>query len=1018
MKEFLYSEKKQQKKKYFFLFFFLFIILLFLYYKFFVYDILKKQEMDVIKNHLISHLSNKDTNSEYVKINKNKKIKENQEKIKTFFDQKIISKEEKNNNSFELQKYSFEQGDYVYAFVLDTQTNDKPFQEGIVSQNYSEEGISFLPISIKGKNNKIFFNKNGEFIGITLPVDDTRMAINFIITSNFIFHLMNCLINHGDQKNLFEINENIKKETKYFINLCLKQQNQNHPVEICLNENGFFIGLKWGNKFLDIQKLFKEYNICAQCCYKKLSNLKNILIPQNKPKLSNNKKIDDQIYDETNDELLKKKINELSFITLTIRMDNALGSGFIFKTEEINSDQKYKYYVLTNRHVITSDIQNQSTVIYNRYFLPKRATSISFIENKRSYDDMAVLTFEEDINKFNAARFQKINKILEYALPKQKIEIHEGEEVYSMGSQMSQTPIIHYLLPKQKFTLFSQITEEDNQPIEEKNFFPLVNQLNYLNEDKSQINAKIETNLLKKGNIIYFHEKLITFNISIDFGNSGGPVFNKKGQIIGLNRSTAASKDLIDEFTKCINIEHVKENLMVEHWEKDNFFKKENINFLLNKISNFNNFIHQNDINNIENKKITFFISELLSLYVKKKQLIGPNIKIDDLDLKNPLLIFNSDPLITKKKYETKIIINFFQHEKIDNKEQIFSFDPTEEKLKIELFMALKDNQLNFVTRFIKQNKENKIFIKDLHFDLKEMLFNNLDTQNFDQEHEGLDYFLSMKLIHLSPRNNISNEEKIKKSLIIWRTENNIQGNGIILNKKKLENGNFLYFILSNHNGNVNIIDELKNIFLDKAEIITYKSDFCEKEKMKIKSFYSNKVNNFVLITFESNYNYNVAQISPFSKISLGEEIYFLFNLDNEKYSPQIFKSNIGTIEEKKKSFLFDSIFNLKNKKEKNYQFNFLCFDKEGNFIGFNNIIKYYNNPDIPSYFLKGSFLQKEDLLKLFVKSKIKDNWNVILTIFFILTSFYIFLKITFISTENDIISKIKKSNKFSSLKK
>ncbi|MDV3179098.1 MAG: hypothetical protein Q8855_02530, partial [Candidatus Phytoplasma australasiaticum] len=62
------------------------------------------------------------------------------------------------------------------------------FQEGIISEEYDQNQSNTLSISIKGKNNKIFFNKRGEFIGISFPQQSHKMEINYIITSNYIYN--------------------------------------------------------------------------------------------------------------------------------------------------------------------------------------------------------------------------------------------------------------------------------------------------------------------------------------------------------------------------------------------------------------------------------------------------------------------------------------------------------------------------------------------------------------------------------------------------------------------------------------------------------------------------------------------------------------------------------------------------------------------------------------------------------------------------------------------------------------
>ncbi|KOR75395.1 hypothetical protein CPX_001613 [Candidatus Phytoplasma pruni] len=68
-------------------------------------------------------------------------------------------------------------------------------------------------------------------------------------------------------------------------------------------------------------------------------------------------------------------------------------------------------------------------------------------------------------------------------------------------------------------------------------------------------------------------------------------------------------------------------------------------------------------------------------------------------------------------------------------------------------------------------------------------------------------------------------------------------------------------------------------------------------------------------MTFESDYNYPIAEMTKISDLQIGQEVYYLFNSDNKVNCPQFFKSKVGSL--KGDSALFDSVFNLKHKKKK-----------------------------------------------------------------------------------------------------
>jgi hypothetical protein len=975
-----------------------------------------KQQNNLVKNYFTHYQKNSNKDTILTKYIKKNKIKENQNQLKKMFqyseekNKENILENKHKTEPFLMKLHNFEKGDYVYSFVLDIEKNNKPFQEGIVSQEYSKNEVSFLPISIKGKNNKIFFNQQGDFIGISLPFQHETSEINYIITTNYIYYFLNCYVIHYienkshkpnlDLSNLFEDFKEIKDKTKikYFLKVILKtkdnildnqesvhnEEKDNKIVEsdICIDENGFFLGIKYKDKFINVNKLFQNYSICSEC-YKKMINYKN-----EEPKKNQKKEdINDKNFSQDS---FKEKIKELSLITFLVRSANFLGSGFIYKVEKLDSNNKYKYYVLTNRHVIFEENKNNiSYSLYNKYFGSQQIDSLNFIHNKIEYDDIGIVTFEEDINNESQKKFQKVTNILKYAFPKEDVEIIQGEDIYSMGCQMSFLPKIN-LIPITQNDILNQFIRLFSQNFQNTN----LNMNDFLEKipkhylDIPHIVSAIELNLLKKGSIIYLNNKDINFNIKIDGGNSGGPVFNQKGQIIGMNRSIIKNSVFTDEFSQSIDIRHIKSRLMKERWKEQDYLNKKNINFLSLEIENFKNHFRNHLINSKKKEILTIFIEELYSFFREKQELLISNE--NDISY---ILVFSNPYLLGKKENQSKFNINLITN--YDFKDQIFSIDPSKENINIELSLDSKKEKPKFVITFKKINLENP---SNIHIVKRSFNIDDFNSNSKDKNNDLMSSFLSLELFNSEKKHelneNYNDLEKIKKSFIVWKKEDDLEGNGIIFHKEKLKNNNFLYFVLSNYNTNdLDYFNKIKNFFSDSVELMIYQFDSYRKEKTKINSFYSSEDKKLALMTFESNCDYDIAKLKLTSELSVGEKIYFLINIYNENYYPQIFKSNIGSIFENKNTFLFDSVFDLKTKKFLDLiPLNFLCFDKEGNFIGFNDMIK-YNKSSIPSHFIQCSFLKQENLVNLFIKSKLKENFNIIFTLGFLLTVFFILIK-------------------------
>ncbi|MEZ0180129.1 S1 family peptidase, partial ['Camptotheca acuminata' phytoplasma] len=636
-----------------------------------------------------------------------------------------------------------------------------------------------------------------------------------------------------------------------------------------------------------------------------------------------------------------KKIEQMTFL---ISSHNSLGSGFIFGIEEHTEckTNHFQYYVLTNRHVIDSKNQiNYCAKIYNYFFGLKKAKIIGFIKNEDVYDDIAVLSFCDDIpDKYNTIKQNK-----KEIYPETEIYTFQGETIYSMGSQVSK-------MENLRVSFSSQSNPNPNTNI------------NNIFQDNDKLNSNIELSLLKKGNIVSKHDKEISFDIQIDHGNSGGPVFNKNGEIIGMNKSTIIANDVPDNTSQSINIEHIKKiynRIMCLHKKEPNkqYFKispEDNYKFAKEEIESFELFSSKPS-----NKKrsINISIEELIDYLSCSETKKINSKKITKSDSNNEMKFIMES-------------INIFS-----DKDTIFSIDPTKEEIEISFDPGKEQIVLS-------KYHNNKQIIKQI------------DDKKLNNKQ-----FFSFKLIDkLNPNPKESNEhakklQKIKNSLIVWNQNKNKSGNGIIFYREKISNNNYLYFVLSTYNIDKekleHITEPIKNIFDNEVEITNFYNENSKKEKGEIKTFYfENK--NLALITFESSHKYDTVKIRPIKDLVLGEEIFSLINTDKDDYIPQMFKSNVGYKDKDYNYILCDSVFNLKSKKiNSGSPLSLLYFDSESNFIGTNDILD-KDKDQVPDYFNKISFLKEENFKMLLYKNKFKDNFNLLFSVFFIIVMFWIFI--------------------------
>lgn len=203
---------------------------------------------------------------------------------------------------------------------------------------------------------------------------------------------------------------------------------------------------------------------------------------------------------------------------------------------------------MTNRHVIKTyfsksqiEPNTKSIALENKAIGMNaiKAQLYAFIDNDREYDDIAILTFQinEEIN--TQAIDQSIQKYVNFENNKKEIPITQGNIVYALGCQKG-------------------CKKQDK-------LFLLLNGISICLLH-NVLNIK---NLFKQGIISYFNEREINSDMTLDPGNSGGPLFDAQGQLIGMNKSYY--KDV--RISQSININYIKKQFyaILEEKQKESF---------------------------------------------------------------------------------------------------------------------------------------------------------------------------------------------------------------------------------------------------------------------------------------------------------------------------------------------------------------------------------------------------------------------------------------------------------------
>ncbi|CCP88696.1 conserved hypothetical protein [Candidatus Phytoplasma solani] len=549
----------------------------------------------------------------------------------------------------------------------------------------------------------------------------------------------------------------------------------------------------------------------------------------------------------------KTLIKNLNQITVLVDTGYSLGTGIIIQEE------KNQYYVLTNRHVIKTyfsksqiEPNTKSIALENKAIGMNaiKAQLYAFIDNDREYDDIAILTFQinEEIN--TQAIDQSIQKYVNFENNKKEIPITQGNIVYALGCQKG-----------------LQETRQTVSFIEWYFNLPLTQRPQY------------KKNLFKQGIISYFNEREINSDMTLDPGNSGGPLFDAQGQLIGMNKSYY--KDV--RISQSININYIKKQFyaILEEKQKESFPYRRLIALNSPEQDNF-----------ITKTKITS-LQEALSTSQTKED-INIQITLEDLFLsgKKPIIFkrgTQENKLLTIQLHGLEslqfVTCNFDNYDRLeisweyDKKTEIYA-------LTSQLF-AKKDPHKTTYSETINIKKEN---ISKLFFLFKIQDFSYV---NFLTKQEKV---LEQKNIKLTDKKDINAviKQEILQTLVLCQSDQTTNL-GVIIDKTRQDENRFLYTVLLQQNNDdfTNFID---NIVSSKIKI-TIKTPYGLQDEKGTYQYVTTPLNLFNQITFISDKDYQVAQQRLNADLLLGETLYLISDcndVSDQALTPHIFQSHLA----------------------------------------------------------------------------------------------------------------------------
>lgn len=589
---------------------------------------------------------------------------------------------------------------------------------------------------------------------------------------------------------------------------------------------------------------------------------------------------------KTNSKDFQLLIENLNKITVCINTGSSLGTGIIVKKED-NKYEGNKYYVLTNRHVIESFWNKKIKNPYDRHLIaltnPKikgfkdvPAELFAVIGNNREYDDIAILTFKtrnaiKDID-------ENIEKYIDFE-EDSKINITQGEIVYALGCQKGFQEKIQHL---SFFEWFFEL-----QPPERE--------------------GKYKQNLFKQGIISYFNEREINSDMTLDPGNSGGPLFNSQGQLIGINKSFYKNIRI----SQSININHVKKQFYTILEAK----KKKNVPIF--------------DLQEENNKMTKDKIEELTKGVFKKE--INHQIPLEDFYF----FIENSkDKKITFKSSDKNDFDDFLTIQLHGLESLQFVASPLSKNNIVEISLGLKENIYFLRSKIysytnksspiyeetirIKREDANKLF---LVFNIKHLSKENLLQKQKDE--------LSQKQTLIKNKDITFIKKEILQALVLCQNNHN-NSLGVIIKKEVLNdrNNNFLYTVVCKKNN-------FFNLFSPETKITLQTPYGLQDEEGKCIC-----INNLNYITFISDNNYPVVETNFNEKdLLLGEALYLISDcndVSDKALAPHIFQSHLAVeINPANPQIMVDTTF-LKEFfiiEDNEHYNNWFIFNSQGNLI-------------------------------------------------------------------------------------
>lgn len=205
-----------------------------------------------------------------------------------------------------------------------------------------------------------------------------------------------------------------------------------------------------------------------------------------------------KFYDEANESVVYLYNSASQFVVdpttgyLNIEESASLGSGFVYDADG---------YIVTNAHVVANDFGTQIHPSIEVVFPATGKTYVARVIAADAINDIAIVKIEA--RNLKPLKWGKIE------------EVHVGDQVFAVGSPGGANDIVSNL----KNTMTSGIVSGLNRSF---GVIPLALAIQLAGQLPGTIPSLA-------------HNDLIQMDVAINHGNSGGPLFNAKGEVIGVN---------------------------------------------------------------------------------------------------------------------------------------------------------------------------------------------------------------------------------------------------------------------------------------------------------------------------------------------------------------------------------------------------------------------------------------------------------------------------------------------------